>query len=225
MKRFTATEKWAKEWFQDLAPRLKCLWLYLCDNCDHSGVWEPNFKLAALQIGEKVREQDFEAFGERIAKLESGKFLIPAFIGFQYGKLSETCPAHKPVFRALERNRVTDTLLNTLTSTLPVRVQDMDKDKEEEKGSAEGKQNKARGSKEEISGYCAEAGLTGSDGSWVFDKWEGNGWKNGGDPIRDWKATVRAWKARRFFPSQKNAGSNGHGPARDEYGNMRPSGI
>lgn len=64
---------------------------------------------------------------------------------------------------------------------------------------------------EELKKFAVEIGLPESDGEATFYKWEGNGWKNGGDPVVDCKATMRNWKTRGFFPSQKNGnGSNGH---------------
>lgn len=104
MKRFTATEKWAKPWFQNLHPRLKCLWCFICDNADAAGVWEPNFRLASFQIGLKVSAVDLKEFGDRTASLPSGKILVISFIEFQYGNLSKECRAHFPIFRALEKN-------------------------------------------------------------------------------------------------------------------------
>lgn len=71
---------------------------------------------------------------------------------------------------------------------------------------------KAKGTSEEASAYCVEIGLPASDGTACFDKWQGNGWKNNGEPIKDWKATIRAWKANGYMPSQKAAqGRNGNG--------------
>lgn len=51
--------------------------------------------------------------------------------------------------------------------------------------------------------YCVSLGLLESDGQWFFDKCEGSGWTNNGKPIADWKATMRAWKAQGYMPSQK----------------------
>jgi hypothetical protein len=51
-------------------------------------------------------------------------------------------------------------------------------------------------------------GITERDADWFFDKCEGNGWTNGGQPIRDWKATLQSWKRAGYLPSQK-AGRNG----------------
>jgi len=69
-----------------------------------------------------------------------------------------------------------------------------------------GKNNKERMKRPELSevcSFCLEIGLPGSDGDYCFHKWQSNDWTNGGKPIRDWKATIRAWKAAGYLPSQK----------------------
>lgn len=38
--RFSDTSKWNDEWFVDLTPQEKLLFLYLCDNCDIAGFYE-----------------------------------------------------------------------------------------------------------------------------------------------------------------------------------------
>lgn len=47
--------------------------------------------------------------------------------------------------------------------------------------------------------------LPDSDGDWFFWKCHGNGWTNGGKPIRNWKATIRSWQSAGYLPSQKEA--------------------
>jgi len=51
--------------------------------------------------------------------------------------------------------------------------------------------------------YCISLGLPASDGKAVFAKWQGNNWTNGGQAIRDWKATIRSWKLQGYLPSQR----------------------
>ena len=51
-------------------------------------------------------------------------------------------------------------------------------------------------------------GIIQSDADWFFWKCESNGWTNGGKPILDWKATLRAWQRARYLPSQKRADRN-----------------
>ena len=67
----------------------------------------------------------------------------------------------------------------------------------------------ARGTEEEFRGYAVERGLSASDGTWLFDKMLSTGWRNGGQPVRDWKAVVRTWQANDYFPSQKTSKKSG----------------
>lgn len=70
---------------------------------------------------------------------------------------------------------------------------------------------KSRGTLEEVIEFCVNRSLTKADGEWFFEKCQGCGWKNNGQPIVDWRSTVRAWQAcGGIFPSQKQgATSNG----------------
>lgn len=65
--------------------------------------------------------------------------------------------------------------------------------------------NKHRATLDDAKAFAASIELPESDGESCFHKWEGNGWTNNGKPIKDWKATIRAWKAQGFLPSQKAA--------------------
>lgn len=72
--------------------------------------------------------------------------------------------------------------------------------------------SKRKGSLQELQDFCLSIQLPASDGEACFHKWEGNGWKNGNAAIKDWKSTIRAWKANGYMPSQKNG--NGSAPHR-----------
>lgn len=104
MNRQTETDKWIDPWFRKLSPRLKCLWLWLCDNCDPAGVISLDWELATFQIGEPITDKDLEHFKKQLQQLEGEKFYIRPFIKFQYGTLSHACRPHDKVFRALERH-------------------------------------------------------------------------------------------------------------------------
>lgn len=106
MKRFTESEKWKNRWFRRLSLAQKCLWSYICDNCDQAGVIDIDFDLASFQIGSKVTPKDIEAFGKRIIQLDGEKYWIRSFVQFQYGKLSEACKPHMPVFAALAKHGI-----------------------------------------------------------------------------------------------------------------------
>lgn len=61
-------------------------------------------------------------------------------------------------------------------------------------------------SREEAEAYKAEAGLTETDVGTFLDYYEANGWKqSNGNPIKDWKATMRNWNRRqKTFRSSKS---------------------
>lgn len=66
------------------------------------------------------------------------------------------------------------------------------------------KTNLSKGSLDEIMAFCKEVGLFPRDAEYLFHKWEGCGWKNGKASIKNWQATIRAWKAQGYLPSQKS---------------------
>jgi hypothetical protein len=107
-KRFTDTEKWKDEWFLELEPTLKMLWIYILDTCDHAGVWKSNFKLASYSIGAILDKQSAKkAFGSRIKELTPDKWHVTKFISYQYkGFLNPSNKAHKGVINSLILNGI-----------------------------------------------------------------------------------------------------------------------
>lgn len=208
MKRFTETEKWKDPWFRRLDGRLKLLWFWLCDQCDNAGIIDPDMELAAFQIGITVSELDMEGFDGRVKRIPNGKWMLTKFIPFQYGELSEACPAHKPVFRSLESNRVLNGYSKG-TSTLQDKDKDKDKDKDTEKDSAAKTEKPKRPTQSELVEYVKSLGLTQTDGEHLWHHWEENGWKRGKDQILNWKSSAQKWKTGGWYPSQKPS-LNGH---------------
>jgi hypothetical protein len=103
VKRFTETEKWRDSWFRRLEPDAKLAFLYMLDNCDAAGVWDPDFELANFQIGRVVNwEMVKNSLSDRLEILPSSKWHLCKFVGFQYGQLSEECKPHLNVLRLIE---------------------------------------------------------------------------------------------------------------------------
>jgi hypothetical protein len=105
-KRFTDTEKWKKPFIRNLKASYKLLWLYVCDDCDHSGIWQVDIEVAEIRIGEKLDgKKAIELFGDKIILLDGGaKWFIPSFIEFQYPSgLNENNKAHIGIIKNLER--------------------------------------------------------------------------------------------------------------------------
>lgn len=71
------------------------------------------------------------------------------------------------------------------------------------KGSGKEPTSRPRPTIDEVKAFCREVGLPASDGEAMFWKWESNGWMNGKHAVKDWKATIRQWKASGYMPSQK----------------------
>lgn len=107
-KRFTDTDKWKDEWFLELEPLMKILWIYILDTCDHAGIWRANFKLASYSIGTAMDIQSAtKALDGKFKDLGRGLWFFPNFISYQYkGKLNPDNKAHLGVINALKLNGV-----------------------------------------------------------------------------------------------------------------------
>lgn len=128
-KRFTDTDKWKKQFLRGLQGAYKLLWLYILDDCDHAGIWQVDFEVARIRIGEQVDKQTaINIFADRIQVFNNGtKWFIRDFIEFQYGDLSEKNRMHLSVIQILKKNG-----LSPINSPLQG-VKDMDKDKDKDK--------------------------------------------------------------------------------------------
>lgn len=70
---------------------------------------------------------------------------------------------------------------------------------------------------EEIIEFCSELKLPQTDAEFLWHKWEGNGWKNNGKAIQDWRATIRSWQKAGYLPSQRN--EKNYGRTKNKSGN------
>jgi hypothetical protein len=134
-KRLTDTNKWDKTWYFDLKPIYKLFWIFICDKCTHSGIWDVNFKLASFMLGEQINEQEARRlFQGRYEELKNGdKWFIKDFIKFQYGHLNDRNNVHSSVLRELDKEGISDPS-QTLTSPLSRPLPDhKDKDKVKDK--------------------------------------------------------------------------------------------
>lgn len=132
-KRFTDSEKWKKQFFRKLKPAYKCFWIFITDECSHSGIWNVDDPtVIESRIGEKIDlDTALYAFNEdekRVLVINGGKqwFIMP-FITFQYGDLNPKNRLHESVRRELESKN--------LGASIPVRgpleaPKDKDLDKE-----------------------------------------------------------------------------------------------
>lgn len=104
-KRMTDTDKWKKPFIKGLDTPCKLLWVYLLDECNHAGIWQVEFEIAELRIGEKYNPDEvLKLFNDHIVVFSNGeKWFIPDFINFQYGKLNEKNKPHNSVIQVLKK--------------------------------------------------------------------------------------------------------------------------
>ena len=129
-KRFTDTDKWKKPFLRSMKAPYKLLWIYILDECDHAGIWQVDFDVAQIKIGEKLdKEIAINTFSDRILELSEGtKWFIFDFIEFQYGELNPSNRAHNSVIKILEKYSI-DLKNKPLISPLQG-AKDMVKDKD-----------------------------------------------------------------------------------------------
>lgn len=172
MKRFTETAKWIDPWFHRLSPGNKLLWHYLCDNCDAAGVIDLDLDIAAFHIGVEKDKLDVSKFGDRIERLECGKYWLTKFVKFQYGRLSEQCKAHGPALNLLKQHGLDDRL------SIPFpKGMERDKVQDKEKEKVQDKENTARENLPTLEAFCdfyfaklPDLGAPVALGPWLMEK-------------------------------------------------------
>jgi len=105
-RRMTDTEKWKKAFLRGLDAPCKLLWFYICDDCDHAGVWNVDVEVAEIRIGEKINlPEAIKMLGDKVIVFDAGrKWFIPSFIDFQYPKgLNPANKAHASVIAILKK--------------------------------------------------------------------------------------------------------------------------
>ena len=87
-KRFRDNSVWKDYWFINLFLEYKLFWIFLNDECDHSGIWKPNWIFTGIALNLNIDKEDFlEKINEskiRIRVLANGKWLLTGFFPLQY---------------------------------------------------------------------------------------------------------------------------------------------
>lgn len=127
-----------EQWYRKLSPVFKCVWNFLCDECDKAGMWPVDLGaltfflnnedgegnsipftmndfcqfMVAVNEDKEVDEQlRIEWYGEKQKKV-----WITGFTSFQFGELSSLCIPHKNIIEKLNSYG--------LLHRVPVRVSD-----------------------------------------------------------------------------------------------------
>jgi len=202
-KRFTDTEKWKKPFIRNLSAPYKLLWLYICDDCDHAGIWQVDIDVARIRIGEDINEQDaVKFFGDKLVRIDKGnKWYIPSFIDFQYPSgLNPDNKAHGGIIKVLQKYNLIDDEFKPLVSPLygamdMDKEMDMDKDKVMVKKKIAENTNAKCNFEQALEYFSFRIGLEQGkiEAEKFFNYYESNGWKVGKNPMKNWKAAANNW--------------------------------
>lgn len=190
-KRFTDTTKWNEDWFLDLTNSHKLFWIYVCDNCDHAGIFKPNKRMFELIIGAKIDITDFFSVvnGDkvRILELENGRWYLTGFISFQYGgKLNDNNRVHKSILAILIKNDITWVDEKKPQLELTTNIQ------EDKEITILGKPRTIT----EAVDYFKEKGSNKNEGEKFYYFYESKGWKVGTTKMKNWKMSASGWISR-----------------------------
>lgn len=117
--------------FRKLDPRLKLTWYYLWLNCDESGVYDIDEDLFEFENGFSLDLSALKELFKGIVDVNEGKILIKDFIFINqcdFSKLKPDYNPHKPVFRAISKNKLKlEPSLNQASFKLVVEVVEEEK--------------------------------------------------------------------------------------------------
>ena len=119
-KRFIDSELFKKPLMRGIKAPYKLLWIYFFCDCNGAGIWECDFEVAEVRLGQKTDWEEVKSvFADRIIEISSGtKWFFPEFIEFQYGQLNANNPAHKGFIKELLRYSLIDEKLNIIKAPL-----------------------------------------------------------------------------------------------------------
>lgn len=210
-KRMTVSTKYRDPWFRQLKPEHKLFYDFLYHECDHAGVWEPDWPSVEFHLGIKVDpRQVLSVFSGRIFVLDNKKWYLPKFIDIQYGgreKLNPKNNVHSSVIEILEKERVDEALKRVSAAPLcgakeGVQEGAIDIDRQ---GAGEGQPKKQPKPKwnppttAEVDEYCRER-KNDIDASQFVAFYTAKNWMIGKNKMTDWKAAVITWEKRKTTP-------------------------
>ena len=88
-KRFSETDKWHDEWFSELKPFHKLIFLFLVDRCDNAGFFEINARISSFLIGITTEqfEQGLSGIDKCLIKSKDGKKIVAKKIFWNIRKI------------------------------------------------------------------------------------------------------------------------------------------
>jgi hypothetical protein len=179
-KRFTDTMKWNEDWYLDLSLSNKLFWIYICDNCNHAGIFKPNKRMFELLLGDNINIETFLKLINkdklRICVLGNKRWYLTGFIEFQYGKkINPINRVHKSILKVLNENDVSTKEIDDLeivgvsnVTPNPISIP-------------------------EVVTYFQDKGSNKKEAERFFYYYESQGWKVGKNPMKNWKMAASGW--------------------------------
>ena len=190
-----------------------------------AGLWcaadrEGRFKWEPRRLGVQILPYDKLDFSRVLHALVTRGFVVKYTTGTGEFGWIPGFSRHQVVNNKERKSELPEPILGKDSNACPTREsRDADACHKEGKGKEQGKEQgtgkecgeatpraKAKASSsEELEEFAISRGCLPGQGTAAFWKWQGNGWLNNGKPIKDWKATVIAWKAMNYAPFKVEA--------------------
>lgn len=110
-KRFYDTGLVDQEWYMNLSPKHKALYMHLLCKCDVAGVFEVNCRMMSAYLNDEVTREDvFGKFGGRTMALpgSDSKGILVDFVSFQCGGcLNPKVKAHQAILKRIAELNIT----------------------------------------------------------------------------------------------------------------------
>ncbi len=193
-----------------------------------AGLWcaadrEGRFKWEPRRLGAQILPYDKADFSRVLHALTTRGFVVKyAVDSVEYGYIP-SFSRHQVINNRERESELPEPTASNICDASPTRAPRVvtrdqfglveGKGKE---GNMEGK-GKEQGTRDELCSYALEIGLAENDGVFMFEHFEETKWKRGKDPVKDWKATMRKWKAGGWLPSQKTNPAQKPAHRKNEY--------
>lgn len=201
VNRLTNCDKWNDQWFSDLSPEAKLLFMFLCENCDNAGVYEVNKKFMMFLTG--LNEMQLaraipEIKSKYIRSKDGSKIWMTNFLKHQKKlPLNRNNNAHRQIIMILEANVQYEEHFQTckkMTALIPP-----DPSAPRKRHTPKSNMVKmVKPTRVEIFDLMVSLGFANADteATIFFNYFESNGWKVGKNPMKDWNAAVHGWVTR-----------------------------
>jgi len=197
MERITSTDKWKDDWFLDISPYAKLVFIFLCENCDDAGFYtlSANFMAKQLKIpAQNIVDATRDLNQKILFSSDRKKVWVKNFLFYQKQlPLDVNNQDHKRIKLMLEKNYINF----EKNKDVQFIIDSAESDKPNKKTSAT-KKVFVKPTLIEMTTYGIEyatkekVGMADDWAKKLFNHYESNGWKIGGrSPMKNWKGAVR----------------------------------